>query len=160
MPLRKHLPHADYARLEFEEETADRLFGYCMDHDLGLAGGGHRDSLTVADFAFHVTLVYSSVSHPSFRDASFAVEPLRLLPKRFQIFGAEEPRVVLEFELDSALLALFESYVANFGHRPDFDPYRPHLTFRGSNGAGEADLDGLPLPDFPIVASRVVHEVR
>jgi hypothetical protein len=160
MSLRKQFSQANYSRLEFEAATAERLYDYCMRNRLGIAKGENAKSLTVEDFRFHVTLVYSSVTHPSFQDISFGIEPLHLLPKQFQIFGFNEPRLVLEFELDEALQTLFQHYKQTFGHQPDYDPYRPHLTFEGTKGASDSILHGLAMPNFPIRACRIVQEVR
>lgn len=158
MSLRKSFIQANYARLEFDAETANRLRDFCVELRIGIAKT--KVSVTADDFKFHVTVIYSCVTHPSFQNGSFLIEPLLLKPKQFQLFGIDEPRLVLEFELDEPLMRLFKHYQREFGHQPDFDPYRPHVSFQGTKGSGVEAMLGLPIPNFPIRASRIVHEVR
>ncbi|MBY3432683.1 hypothetical protein HFN89_00650 [Rhizobium laguerreae] len=158
MSLRKRFTQANYSRLEFDAETAGKLGDFCVENRTGIAKS--RARFTVEDFRFHFTVIYSYVTHPRFRNVSLEIEPLLLVPKQFQIFGFNEPRLVLEFELDEPLMDLFERYKHEFGHQPDYDPYRPHLTFEGTKGSSAKTMVGLPVPSFPIRACRVVHEVR
>lgn len=160
MSPRKRLSQANYSRLEFDGPTERNLLDYCLRNEIGLAQKGATKRPSATDFKFHATIVYSAVTHPDFLDESFDTEPLQLVPRQFQIFGADEPRLVLEFELDDALEALFRGYLETFGHQPDYRPYRPHLTFKGTKGLVEIVPTDLAMPDFPIVASRIVHEVR
>lgn len=160
MSARKRFSQANYSRLEFDAETEAHLFDYSVRNRLGIANRESGDEPKVEDFRFHVTLVYSGVTHPSFHDGSFDIEPFRLLPKRFQIFGAAEPRLVLEFRLDERLQGLFQHYREAFGHQPDFEPFRPHVSIKGTKGADDSLALGLDMPDFPMRACRIVHEVR
>lgn len=160
MSSRKQYSQANYSRLEFDDATVERLIDFCLRNRIGIAVGEGGRGINAEDFKFHVTLVYSAVTHSSFRDTSIEIDPIRLLPKQFQIFGFSEPRLVLELELDDALRTLFEYYKETFGLRPDYDPYRPHLTFEGTKGARSESIRALTVPSFPLIACRIVQEVR
>lgn len=160
MPLREQYPKANYSRLEFDDRTAGLLFDFCVENRLGIASADGAGNISAKDFKFHVTLIYSAVTHPSFLDTSFEIDPIQLIPKQFQCFGSDERQLVLEFDVDARLQSLFRHYEETFGHKSDFHPYRPHLTIKGTRGADDESFRGLTIPRFPMTACRIVHEVR
>jgi hypothetical protein len=150
----------DYSRLEFDEGTESALFEYALVHKLGLAASDIGTSLGPKDFKFHVTIFYSSVQHVDFQPGRFDIEPIDLIPKQFQLFGELNDHLVVELVPSDALLAVRDHYRIRYGHISDFEPYRPHITFRGPPVPGFTGLESLSLPAFKLRACRIIHEKR
>jgi len=150
----------DYARLEFDKETASNLFDFCLEHNLGLADIEDKSKLTAADFKFHLTVIYSRVPNPAFREGEQDFTAHVLEPMAFDMFGPDKDVLVLKIKPDSVLTSLNEHYKMVYGHVSDFDPYRPHITFRGNKAADKAKLKLLSLPSFQLRADKLIHKIK
>jgi 2'-5' RNA ligase len=150
----------DYARLEFDAETKGNLFDYCLENRVGLADVDNQSSLSPADFKFHLTVIYSSVTNPSFLEGEQDFKPHLLEAKAFDMFGPDEDVLVLKIKLDDVLTSLNEHYKATYGHIPVFDPFRPHITFRGSNSEDKTRVKKLPVPMFDLRADKLIHKIK
>ena len=150
----------DYARLEFDDETTQNLYEFCLEHNLGLADVKDRKRLKAADFKFHVTVIYSRVTSPAFQEGEQDFAAHILEPMSFDMFGPDEDVLVLKIEPDAVLTRLNTHYKTVYGHIPAFDPFRPHLTFRGSNSADKAKIKTLPVPLFQLRTDKLIHKIK
>lgn len=150
----------DYARLEFDEETTRNLFDFCLEHSLGLADVEDRSELTAADFKFHLTLIYSRVTSPLFQEGEQDFSAHILEPMAFDMFGPDEDVLVLKIKADTVLTSLNAHYKAVYGHVSAFDPFRPHITFRGSNAEDKARIKTFPVPRFELRADKLIHKIK
>lgn len=150
----------DYARLEFDQKTTGNLFDFCLEHRLGLADVDDQSTLSPADFKFHLTVIYSKVPSPSFQEGEQDFTPHILEARTFDMFGPDEDVLVLKIKLDDVLANLNEHYKVVYGHVPAFDPFRPHITFRGSNAEDKARIRTLPVPRFELRADKLIHKIK
>jgi 2'-5' RNA ligase len=150
----------DYARLEFDEATTGNLFDFCLQHRLGLADVEDRSKLKPADFKFHLTIIYSRVTNPDFNEGEQDFSAHILEPMTFDMFGPDEDVLVLKIKPDGVLVNLNEHYKAAYGHVPAFDPFRPHITFRGSNAADKPKIKALTVPTFQLRADKLIHKIK
>lgn len=156
----KDFPVIDYARLEFDETTTNHLFQFSLDHNLGLADVKDRSRLKVDDFKFHLTIIYSRVNSPYFLEGEQDFSGHILQPTTFDMFGPNEDVLVLKIKADAVLTSLNAHYKDVYGHVPAFDPFRPHITFRGSNSSNKAKIEKLPVPSFQLRADRLIHKIK
>lgn len=146
----------DFAKLEFDDATEERLFEFCRTHHLGLA-----DSyLSPKDFKFHVTVMYSKVTNPDFPEGDRDFAPQDLRPECFDMFGPENTLLALRLQRSEALLSLFDHYLSTYGHVSEFMPYRPHVTIRGCSPDVAKRIRSIPLPGFDLRAVRLVHKCK
>lgn len=152
----KPLQMIDFVKLEFDDETEERLFEFCREHHLGLADSYQSPK----DFKFHVTVMYSKATNPDFPEGErdFASQDLR--PESFDMFGPENNLLALRVHRSEALLSLFDHYLSTYGHVSEFMPYRPHVTIRGCGADVAKRIKSFPLPDFDLRAVRLVHKVK
>lgn len=150
----------DFAKLEFDDETQERLFAFCKAHRLGLADVDDQSHLKPKDFKFHITVMYSKVTNPEFMEGETDFFSHVVQPVSYDMFGPDLDLLVLRLEADEALTNLFDHYVSRYGHVSDFIPYKPHVTIRGSSAGARERLAALPLPDFELRATRLTHKVK
>lgn len=150
----------DYARLEFDKMTTKNLFEFCLEHRLGLADVEDQSKLKAADFKFHLTIIYSRVTNPDFQEGDQDFAGHLLEPTTFDMFGPEEDVLVLKIKPDAVLTSLNAHYKDVYGHIPAFDPFRPHITFRGSNAEDKVKIEKLPVPSFQLRADKLIHKVK
>jgi 2'-5' RNA ligase len=150
----------DFAKLELDEQTTELLFEFCRTHRLGLADVDDQSSLSAADFKFHVTVMYSKVTSPMFPEGERDFSPHVLQPEGFDLFGPENDILVLKLQCDDVLAGLFDHYRVTYGHVSDFMPFRPHITVRGGDAGLKDRIAAIPLPDFDLRASRLIHKVK
>ncbi|TLX17074.1 hypothetical protein [Rhizobium sp. MHM7A] len=150
----------DYSRLEFDEQTTNNLFDFCLAHRLGLADIDDQSKLRVDEFKFHMTIMYSKVMSPLFREGLQEFTPHILQPETFAMFGPNEDMLVLKLHCDDVLNELFMHYRSVYGHVSDFMPFRPHITMRGNSAGVRERIKTLPLPEFAIRADRLIHKVK
>ncbi len=153
-------PVIDYARLEFDEATTQNLFDFCLEHKLGLADVEDQSKLKAADFKFHVTIIYSRATNPSFPEGDQVFTGHTLEATTFDMFGPDEDVLVLKIKPDAVLTSLNAHYKDVYGHVPAFDPFRPHITFRGSNAEDKAKIASLPVPSFQLYADKLIHKIK
>lgn len=146
----------DFAKLEFDDTTEDRLFDFCRAHRLGLAEAYQSPK----DFKFHVTVMYSKVTNPDFPEGERDFEPQNLRAECFDMFGPDNDLLALRLHRSEALLSLFDHYLSTYGHVSEFKPYRPHITIRGCAPDVQKRIKGIPLPDFDLHAVRLIHKVK
>jgi 2'-5' RNA ligase len=150
----------DYARLEFDKETASNLFNFCLEHRLGVADVDDQSKVSLDDFKFHVTVIYSRTTHPDFHEGDRDFKPHILQPDAFDLFGPDKDLLVLKIQCDTVLLELNEHYKATYGHVSDYTPYRPHLTIRGPISSVRDRIKEIPLPEFELRADRLIHKIK
>ena len=150
----------DFAKLEFDDETEESLLAFCKAHRLGLADVDDQSLLKAKDFKFHVTVMYSKVTHPEFRDGETDFLAHVVQPVSYDMFGPDRDLLVLRLHADKVLTNLFDHYVSRYGHVSDFAPFNPHVTIRGSSASARDRLAALPLPDFELRATRLTHKVK
>lgn len=148
----------DFAKLEFDGLTKARLLRFCTDHRLGLAASADPSTLTADDFGFHLTVTYSRVNSPAFQPGEFDVEPYRLRPLSYDVFGPEADILVLKLHPDEEIVKLAERYRDVHGHVSDFGQYAPHVSIRGSDAATRSRIREIPLPDFDLFADRLIQK--
>jgi 2'-5' RNA ligase len=150
----------DFAKLQFDELTTDRLFEFCMSNRLGLASSEERSNLKPANFKFHVTIMYSKVKSLGFKEGEMGFGPHVLIPEAFDMFGPENDILVLKLRRDNVLEALFDHYRDTYGHVSDFMPFQPHISIRGSSVGVRDRIASLPMPHFDLRADRLVQKVK
>ena len=147
----------DYAKLTFDDETERLLFDFCRELDLGHAAAYGEPG----DFKFHVTVMYSSVTSPHFKEGLVeGFSPLILRPECWDLFGSEGNHLVLRLHLGQELSELYGHYPKTYGHVSDFAPYRPHVTIAGGETSDRRRLAKIPVPSFALRADKLVHKVK
>jgi len=149
----------NYVRLEFDTETIDRLYGYCREHKLGLFDGAGENAVAAADFKFHLTVIYSSVAHPNFVEGEYDIRPLEMQPEELRMFGPNNEIAAIKLKKNPGFANLFDHYRTTYGHVSDY-PLNPHVSIRGSNAGYAARLPAIPMPDFPLIANRLIHQIK
>lgn len=149
----------NYVRLEFDNRTNERLFEYCQNNRLGLLDVEDQSSVSAVDFKFHITVIYSKVAHSKFLDGEYDIYPFALKPDVLQMFGPNHDILALKLKQEKLFSNLFEYYVNSYGHISDF-PCNPHVSIRGSNAGYKGRLRSIPLPDFNLVADKLIHKVK
>jgi hypothetical protein len=150
----------DFVKLVLQEQTNESLLEFCKTHRLGLADTDDQSSLSAADFKFHVTVMYSKVTNPAFREGECDFVHHVLQPEAFDMFGPNHDILALGLHADGVLTGLFDFYGEAYGHVSDFMPYRPHITIRGGNADMRSRIGSIPLPDFELRTHRIVHKVK
>lgn len=150
----------DFSKLEFDDLTTTRLFDFCMVHRLGLADAEDRSSLSPGDFKFHVTVMYSKVTNPAFKEGEREFAPHVLTPDAFDMFGPDNDILVLKLRRDEVLTGLFDHYRDTYGHVSEFMPFQPHISIRGSGIGARDRIGSLPMPDFELNAERLIQKIK
>lgn len=150
----------DFCKLELDAQTEQNLYEFCLDNRLGLANSVHHYELQPKDFKFHLTIMYSKTLSEEFEDKTLLFGPHVLKPTEFAMFGPDNDMLVLKIDPDGVLTDLHEHYVHRYGHVSDFPMFRPHITIRGSDITAQKRIGKLPLPDFDLVATTLVHKKK
>lgn len=150
----------DLVTLGFDKETEENLFSYCKINHLGIATRENQDALTIADFKFHVTVMYSLTHNPLFLEGEKLCEPFLCKPIEFDFFGPERNLLVLKLAESADLLTLHAEYIKLYEHKSAYDPFRPHLTIKGAGLECKDRISEIRLPDFDIRATKITHRIK
>lgn len=134
-----------------ETDRALRAWAEGLGFDLTASHGG-RD-VDPADFDFHVTLI-ATATRITLPTGEHEIAPFAVAPLSFGVLGRDEETPVLMLEA-SRLSDLRRFYVQAYGAVPTFEDFKPHVSLSYA-WSGEPALDGLSLPDFPLVFDRIV----
>lgn len=148
----------DFTKIEFDDPTKQQLFNFCLTHRLGLADVEDQSGLTPQDFKFHVTVMYSRVTNPSFQEVERGHDPQLLVPEGFELFGPNRDILALTLRDDPILTGLFDHYSEKYGHVSEFMPFRPHISIRGGSVGVKDRIASLPLPDFELRVDRLIQK--
>ena len=149
----------DYTKLMFDVATTERLFAFCKRHRLGLADVPDQSGLSADEFGFHVTVMYSKVAHPSFKEGVIGFGPHVVVPIAFEMFGPAKDLLALTLRSDPILDGLLRHYRETYGHVSDF-AFSPHVTIPGEVSRLRGRSHELPLPDFELRLDRLVQRVK
>lgn len=113
---------------------------------------GGRD-IDAADFDFHTTLI-ATATRITLPTGEHEIAPFAVAPMSFGVLGKDDGVPVLN--LDAGRLAdLRRFYVQAYGAIPTFEDFKPHVSLSYA-WSGAPALDGLSLPDFPLVFDRII----
>lgn len=149
----------NYAKLTLDNRTTERLFDFCREHQLGLLGGDDQAQVSADDFGFHITVMYSQVAHPQFKDGVYDIYPMSLRVDMFSMFGPNHDILALKLKKEKLFINLHEYYLQTYGHVSDF-PANPHISIKGSKVEDKERVYRLPRPTFDIVANKLTHKVK
>lgn len=104
-------------------------------------------------FDFHVTLV-ASANEVFVPETQHVIRPIGIDPEGFDVLGVDRKVPVLKMVPSARLAAMRAFFVDVYGIEPTFAEYRPHVSLSYS-WDGLPDLEGLELPDMPLVFDQL-----
>lgn len=154
------LKEPKYIEVVYDDLTQDHLLSYCNQHNFDCSVTHSGRNVSPEDFNFHSTVWFTTTSHV-IKNCSKSIEPFRVTPIGFDLFGPDKNMLVLLIKggdyvdrplLDpdyDALLNLRNGFGNTYGMKDIWPDYKPHITL---SYVYTGDIPNVPLPDFDMVA--------
>jgi hypothetical protein len=142
-----------FVGLFFSEETNTQLKQWAVGNGFDLSKSYSGEDQDPDDFDFHTTIFFTTNEHMT-PVGEYFIEPISLKAESMGILGADKQIPVIHVELHTKLEAIRNLYFAS-GYRDAWPDYKPHISASYSYN-GTPSLPAVKLPDFDIVANRIV----
>ena len=133
-----------FVYLRLSDETRNNLKLFCEEH-----GISYKDDGT----GFHVTIFYAEQCKIDLKDREYDSGEITFRPLRMNVIGKNNNCLVIEVQPTVEtieLRILFEQ----FGLRDQWPAWKPHITLSYEWYDGSADRP--PMPDFPLIADKLI----
>ena len=144
-----------YIEVKYDQETQHKLAAYCQKNGIDCTQTWSGRKVEPHEFGFHTTIWYSTSYH-SFENRSFQIDPISVVPTKFELFGPNQDILVMLVEdaetsaQSQPLLDLRNSYGSLYKMQDAWPDYKPHITL-SYNHSG--DIPDIRLPNFEIRAT-------
>lgn len=101
----------------------------------------------VDDYQFHLTIICSE-NEVVLDNQKKNIEPIELIPKKYEILDVDRTIPVLKIEPDESLMTMRKYFEDVHKLEPTKD-FKPHISM-SYNWEGEPPLKEIPMPDFKI----------
>ncbi|QIG66049.1 RNA 2',3'-cyclic phosphodiesterase/2'-5' RNA ligase [Ochrobactrum phage vB_OspM_OC] len=146
---------ANFVCIRFTEETDEKLRNYCEQNGFDLTKSFSGTSQSAKNFKFHTTVFYSEVGSKNFSTRKYNIEPFKVSPLKFALFGDSNDVPVLKLERNFRLTSLYNYYGDVFGLESDYPTFNPHVSLSYNYNQSKEFLLATKLPDFDIIVDRV-----
>ena len=155
------LKEGKYIEVVYDEPTQARLAAYCREQGFDCTQTWSGRQVEPEEFGFHTTVWWTTTKH-AILNRSKAIQPFRVEPVGFELFGADQnilvmlvkggdyvERPMMDPEYD-ALLNLRNGFGNIYKMQDEWPDYKPHITL---SYAHKGEIPDVPLPDFDMVAN-------
>lgn len=143
-----------FVYLEIDDKSSELLRYWCSINKFNLALNFDQTPIPEDQFKFHLTIFFTEneISHTNGR---FFIDPIELIPDRFEALGENRDVPVMKFKKTLDLLLIRKSF-ENKGFVDKWSEWKPHISL--SYERKKYNLDKLVLPKFPIITKTIIIE--